>query len=161
MKEIKINVPEGYEIDKANSTFECIKFKKKSALDYRKVLAKLAEGQKFYFYANEYGCMRPSNAWGIIDAVFTIFDERQATQLFALNKLMNVAAYLNEKPLDWNDDSQGKYYIYYSHYTRTLHYGCSRIYGILTVHFDSYEHAKQAVEILGEDVVKLALGVFD
>lgn len=28
-KEIKINVPEGYEIDKENSTFECIKFKSK------------------------------------------------------------------------------------------------------------------------------------
>jgi hypothetical protein len=26
-KEIKINVPDGYEIDKENSTFECIKFK--------------------------------------------------------------------------------------------------------------------------------------
>ena len=28
-KEIKINIPEGYEIDKENSTFSCIKFKKK------------------------------------------------------------------------------------------------------------------------------------
>lgn len=28
-KEIKITVPDGYEIDKENSTFECIKFKKK------------------------------------------------------------------------------------------------------------------------------------
>lgn len=28
-KEVKINIPEGYEIDKDNSTFECIKFKKK------------------------------------------------------------------------------------------------------------------------------------
>ena len=27
--EIKINVPEGMEIDKENSTFECIKFKPK------------------------------------------------------------------------------------------------------------------------------------
>jgi len=27
MKELKINVPEGYEIDRENSTFECIKFK--------------------------------------------------------------------------------------------------------------------------------------
>lgn len=26
-KEIKIKVPEGYEIDKENSTFKCIKFK--------------------------------------------------------------------------------------------------------------------------------------
>lgn len=29
MKELKIEVPKGYEIDKDNSTFECIKFKKK------------------------------------------------------------------------------------------------------------------------------------
>ena len=28
MKELKINIPKGYEIDKENSTFECIKFKK-------------------------------------------------------------------------------------------------------------------------------------
>lgn len=28
MKELKINIPEGYEIDKNNSTFKCIKFKK-------------------------------------------------------------------------------------------------------------------------------------
>ena len=28
MKEVKIQVPEGHEIDKDNSTFECIKFKK-------------------------------------------------------------------------------------------------------------------------------------
>lgn len=27
-KEIKINIPEGYEIDKENSSFECIKFKR-------------------------------------------------------------------------------------------------------------------------------------
>ena len=26
-KELKIQIPEGYEIDKENSTFECIKFK--------------------------------------------------------------------------------------------------------------------------------------
>ena len=32
MKEIKIEVPEGYEIDKENSTFETIKFKEKSKL---------------------------------------------------------------------------------------------------------------------------------
>ena len=31
MKELRIGVPEGYEIDKENSTFECIKFKEKEA----------------------------------------------------------------------------------------------------------------------------------
>lgn len=29
MKQIKIDIPDGYEIDKENSTFECIKFKPK------------------------------------------------------------------------------------------------------------------------------------
>lgn len=29
IKEIKINIPDGYEIDEENSTFNCIKFKKK------------------------------------------------------------------------------------------------------------------------------------
>ena len=32
-KEITINIPEGYEIDKENSTFECIKFKKVSKIN--------------------------------------------------------------------------------------------------------------------------------
>ena len=32
MKELRIGVPEGYEIDKENSTFECIKFKKKQEI---------------------------------------------------------------------------------------------------------------------------------
>lgn len=33
-KEIKINIPEGYEIDKENSTLEYIKFKPKSSKKY-------------------------------------------------------------------------------------------------------------------------------
>ena len=41
MKELKIEVPKGYEIDKENSTFECIKFKEKQEIktwgDYLRV----------------------------------------------------------------------------------------------------------------------------
>ena len=33
-KELKIQVPEGYEIDKESSTFECIKFKPKKDITY-------------------------------------------------------------------------------------------------------------------------------
>ena len=35
MKELKIEAPKGYEIDKENSTFECIKFKKKKQVDIK------------------------------------------------------------------------------------------------------------------------------
>lgn len=44
-KEIKINIPEGYEIDKENSTFECIKFKKKIEVNTWQDIPKL---QGFY-----------------------------------------------------------------------------------------------------------------
>lgn len=52
-KEIKINIPEGYEIDKENSTFECIKFKPKkdiSNLTYEKVCRRLfPDGVRYLF----------------------------------------------------------------------------------------------------------------
>lgn len=35
MKELRVEVPEGYEIDKESSTFECIKFKKKKQVDIK------------------------------------------------------------------------------------------------------------------------------
>lgn len=35
IKEIKISVPEGYEIDKENSSLECIKLKKKESISWR------------------------------------------------------------------------------------------------------------------------------
>lgn len=44
-KEIKINIPEGYEVDKENSTFECIKFKKKIKVNTWQDIPKL---QGFY-----------------------------------------------------------------------------------------------------------------
>ena len=34
--EVKINVPEGYEIDKENSSFECIRFKRKEIKPWRR-----------------------------------------------------------------------------------------------------------------------------
>jgi hypothetical protein len=160
-KEIKITVPKGYEIDKENSTFECIKFKKKSALSYRQMLTKLAERGDTYLYIDEFGDARPSNQWAYLDILFTIFDERQAKQLFALNKLMNAAAFLNEKTLDWNDVSQKKWCIYYNHTNGDLGLIWHISHQYSNVHFDSEEHAKQAIEILGEDTIKTALGDFE
>ena len=161
-KEIKINVPEGYEIDKENSTFECIKFKKKG-LTYKDVCHALFHGKSVYFIGGG-GEIRRSGVMGDgsceLDAN-NASSIRQLEQLLALNKLMNVAAYLNEQPLDWNNNSQGKWYIYYYHpnndFKVAAHYNCR----IASIYFDSEEHAKRAIGILGEDVVKLALGVFD
>ena len=52
-KEVKINIPEGYEIDKENSTFECIKFKSsKEYTTYKDVCVNLfAEKYRYYIGA--------------------------------------------------------------------------------------------------------------
>lgn len=51
MKEINITVPEGYEIDKENSTFECIKFKKRIEVNTWEDI----ESVKGFYISNTYG----------------------------------------------------------------------------------------------------------
>ena len=47
-KELKIQVPKGYEIDKENSTFECIKFKPiKKDITYQNVGEKIFSNNVF------------------------------------------------------------------------------------------------------------------
>lgn len=55
-KELKVQIPEGYEIDKENSTFECIKFKKKCKVNTWKDL-KMISG--FYIKAASEICDVP------------------------------------------------------------------------------------------------------
>lgn len=96
-KEIKINVPEGYEIDKENSTFECIKFKPiKKYITYDKISEKLFKG----YYAS-----RIDNSGDIeISVVNDTYNSpinapfvgKQLAKLLALNQLMNIATYYNE-----------------------------------------------------------------
>lgn len=95
-KEIKIQVPKGYEIDKENSTFECIKFKSiKGDITYKDVCKKLFE--KGYYYYGDRGeireivkfddetCADRNNATYI----------KQLDKILALNQLLNIAEYYN------------------------------------------------------------------
>lgn len=94
-KEIKIQAPEGYEIDKENSTFERIKFKPiKKDITYEDVCNKLFEKNSGYSI----------NQYGKIDNFYLVshkFDAnnapngRQLKKLLALNQLLNIAEYYN------------------------------------------------------------------
>ena len=86
--EIRIQVPEGMEIDKENSTFECIKFKPKE-ITYQEIAKKF----------QPYNSSVSANA-------------KHLLKLITFRKLLEVADYLNSdwKP-DWNDENQYKYYI--------------------------------------------------
>jgi hypothetical protein len=156
-KEIKITVPEGYEIDKENSTFECIKFKKKG-LTYEDVAEELFKGRKTYFIGAlaDISCYIPSyNTRQANNAI----SEKQLQRLLAINKLMNVAEYLNDgwKP-DWEDGTDKWYLLYQGHSKKLNTVGLCHIQYTSPV-FKTEKLALQAIEILGEEEVKLALGV--
>lgn len=144
-KEVKIQVPEGYEIDKENSTFDCIKFKPiKKVVSYEDVIHKLND-----------------DAIGVYTSLPRTFitSLKQSEKLLAINKLMNVAKYLNgEWRPDWEKeyDTEIKYFI-----TKTSSDELTICHiqwtNDINIFFKSYNLAKQAIEILGEETIKLAL----
>ena len=157
-KEIKITVPEGYEIDKENSTFECIKFKKKG-LTYEDVAEKLFKGKETYFI-NNLGKVEIFTP-GAVGASYAnnATSEKQLQRLLAINKLMNVAEYLNDgwKP-NWKDSTVKWYLLWQACDEQLCTIDLSHIQYPGPV-FKTQKLALQAIEILGEEEVKLALGV--
>lgn len=159
MKEIKITPPEGYEIDEKNSTFEKIVFKKvEEKLTYKKIAKELFSK----------GCYSTDTFGNIFHAITisNITDpnnaptKQQLEKLLALNKLMNVAHYLNDNwEPNWNNIEQEKFYIYYSNVSKTIEIDYNCVCNSGEVYFKSRELAGQAIKILGEDIIKLALGI--
>ena len=129
--EVKIQVPEGMEIDKENSTFECIKFKPKK-LTYNDI-------QK--------------NVMPYTRTVFTI--PAHQSKCITFRKLLEVAEYLNGnwKP-NWNNYEQCKYILFYNHSTKQFEVDFYSYININPIAFSSEENAKKAIEIIGEEELK-------
>lgn len=95
-KEIKIKVPEGYEIDKENSTFSCIKFKpSKKELTYENVAEKLFSN--IYYYTNASGEIVTTTRLIVTEDKNNATTKKQLYRLMALNQLLNIAEYYNKK----------------------------------------------------------------
>lgn len=158
-KEIKITVPEGYEIDTENSTFECIKFKKK-ALTYDDVAKALFDGDGVN-YISKFGDIEfaAECEYNHVSDPNNATSAEQLAQILALNKLMNVATYLNTEVFDWSDSSNIKVAIGYNHLNKKLCTYATSSMQCSHVYFNSKELALRAIEILGEGTIKLALGV--
>ena len=124
--EFKIQIPEGMEIDRENSTFECIKFKPKE-LTYQEI------AEKF-----------PKNS-----SVSTNGDH--FSKLITFRKLLEVADYLNGdwKP-DWDNDTQYKYIISYNGIKETFYIQSCWYVTQGLVCFSSKENAEKAIDIIGE-----------
>lgn len=95
-KELKIQIPVGYEIDKDHSTFECIKFKPiKKDITYEDVCNTLFKNNTGYFI-DQYGEINFYNiGTNRVDAN-NAPNGRQLKRLLALNQLLNIAEYYNK-----------------------------------------------------------------
>lgn len=95
-KEVKIQAPEGFEIDKENSTFECIKFKLiKKDITYKDVCEKLfGDIEKVYYYTDSCGDIQFCQTTNVEDANNAI-TVKQLKRVLALNQLLNIAEYYN------------------------------------------------------------------
>ena len=103
IKELKIEIPKGYEIDKDHSTFECIKFKPiKKHITYEDVCNTLFKNNTGYFL-DQYGKV---NFYNIRTNRFNANNApngRQLKKLLALNQLLNIAEYYNKQHSEQGD----------------------------------------------------------
>lgn len=94
-KELKVQAPEGYEIDAENSTFECIKFKPiKKDITYEDVCNKLFERNSGY-YINQYGKIDSFCLASYKFDANNAPNNKQLKRLLALNQLLNITEYYN------------------------------------------------------------------
>ena len=94
-KEVKINIPEGYEIDKENSTFECIKFKPiKKYITYKDVCDNIF-AKNYGYYISPSGNIYGTPLKGLVYSKDNAPNKKQLERLLALNQLMNIAYYYN------------------------------------------------------------------
>lgn len=133
-KEIKIQVPEGYEIDKENSTFECIKFKKKDL-----TLTEIFNESVNPTYNIELACSTAAHM----------------DKIDAINNLIFVAKYLNDGWTPNFMDTTRKYFIYIKDDETLIASDFTCINSV--VYFKSKYLANQAIKILGEETIKKAL----
>lgn len=163
-KELKIEAPEGYEVDWDNSSMNIIRFKPiKKKTTYKDICRELFLDKPSWRLPDsgvpvQSTCTLSAN----IHHSTISTSNKQLEQLLALNKLMNVAKYLNG---DWEPDftnrNQNKLYIYYDFEDLSFNTSICIYYRYPVVYFKSEELALQAIEILGEDEVKKALGIFE
>lgn len=94
-KEVKIQVPKGYEIDKVNSTPNYIKLKPiKKDITYGDVCEKIFEDNGFYTSSTGRIEEMASACWN--DDKNNATNKKQLRRLLALNQLLNIAEYYNK-----------------------------------------------------------------
>ena len=153
--ELTIEIPDGKTVDWDESKKQNKIVLKDKRLNYRDICVKLSDRNSGHFYINGIGDIEHSYTNpGLIN---TASSEHQLECILAKNKLANVAVYLNGgwKPSDYICYNYG-YFICICNTELEIHERNSYRFNNNVI-FKSKELAQQAIEILGEETVKLAL----
>lgn len=154
LNEIKIDVPEGMEYYIENNT---IKFRPK-IITYQDIAKELFKNGAHYVSIRNGGTSGYDKQPNIKDKGVYSISRKQLDKLVAINQLMNVAKYLNKdwQP-DWNNKQENKYgFVLINNNTEIIDPDCQTVNRCF-VYFKTSELAKQAINILGEETIKLAL----
>ena len=106
-KEIKIQVPEGYEVDNEESTFENIVFKKKNAINCWKDLEKISGCS----ITNESDIVHWSELTTIEGNKNVFLNDKYAKSALALAQISQLLPYYDSN-VDWNNKSTIKYSVF-------------------------------------------------
>lgn len=110
IKELKIQVPKGYEIDKENSTFECIKFKQIKGTTYEDICSNLFKSGYYINDSSKIIRVSDFNESAKKDKNNAI-NKKQLERVLALNQLLNIAEYYNQ--LHAKKDYKQYYIVYH------------------------------------------------
>ena len=112
-KEVKIQIPKGYEIDREKSTLECIKFKPiKKDITYKEVCDSLFKDKGGFFITDGGAIDSGISDYFAVDKN-NATNKKQLKKLLALNQLLNIAEYYNRIS---NISKEVKYKIAYLEY---------------------------------------------
>ena len=158
MKEQIIQIPDTLEIKEIKDD-KIILVKKEKKLTYKDITVQLFPLTKTHYYITDDGDILDSHNSEITrNCKNNANSKRQLEKLLVINMLMNVAKYLNEdwQP-NWNNEEEAKYYIQIENVTNNLNIDCTGLFNCSIIYFKSKDFAEQAIDILGEKIIKLAL----
>lgn len=147
-----IYIPKGYIIDKEQSTDRYIRLVKE-VNSYIEVLIEFFKENNCYFIKDDNTISEKKFSSDVIDIrEINATSKRQIDKLISLNKLMNVAKYLNNT---CESSTKNKYHIIDNNgLSITCQYTDSNL-GV--IYFKTKKLAEKAIKILGEEIIRLAL----
>ena len=147
-KEFKVHIPEGYEIDRENSTFECIKFKYLNRnITYNDICNTLFVDKDGFFITTNGNITDDIFSWDSAIEKNNATNKEQLEKLLALNQLLNIAEYYNRKSKITNGLRYKITYIEYTqHYDIHFHnVGDDIEYGISVI-FNRKKDAQAVID---------------